>query len=111
MSEPLRVEYERSGGFAGLTTRAQADAGNLAPEEADALRAMVEQAAFFSLPAHVAPPARGADRFEHAVTVIDGERRHTVRVSEGAVPDTLRPLVDYLVARARRGAGSAEGRS
>lgn len=99
------MEYERSGGFAGLTMRAEADAGTLPAAEAESLRGMVERAEFFSLPSRVPAPARGADRFEHALTVVSGERRHTVRVPDGAVPQTLRPLVDYLGTRARRGGG------
>jgi len=94
---PVRVEVERSGGFAGMVTRRVLDAADLAPEEAGELRRLVADADVAGLTQRLAeaPPAagRGADRFQYDVTVHQGEQVHHVTVRDGSVPAELQPLL------------------
>ena len=99
-ARPMRVEFERSGGFAGLRRVCTVDEATLPPDEVRQLRDLVQAAGFFDLPAEVTARRPGGDRFHYRVTVDDSERRHTVDLDEVAVPDGVRPLVDWLSRRA-----------
>ena len=96
----MRVEFERSGGFAGLRRACTVDEATLPPEEAGQLRDLVQAARFYELPAEVTARRPGGDRFHYRLTVDDRERRHTVDLDEVAVPDGVRPLVDWLSRKA-----------
>jgi len=61
-----------------------------------------QEARFFELPSTLSHAQPGADRFQYTVTVETRERRHTVEIAEGAAPPRLRPLLDWLTAKARQ---------
>ena len=94
---PIRVEVERSGGFAGIVTRRRADTADLPPEQAGQLRALVAGVDLAALEQRLAAappaPAGGADRFQYDVTVHDGEHVHRFSVQDGSVPLELQPLL------------------
>ena len=100
----LKVQWERTGGFAGMRMAGSIDSGSLSDEEARRLRELVEAAGFFELPEELAGPGGGADRFLYTLTVEMDGRRHTVRTAEAAAPAALRSLIRWLTnaARARR---------
>lgn len=102
----MRVSFERTGGFAGMRVTATIDSEALPPDEEHKLRHMVETTDFFQLPATLPAPAHGADRFVYRLTVESGGRRHTVEASDAAVPSSLRPLLEWLIAAARQGPGA-----
>ena len=106
----MRVEWERTGGFAGIRMAATIDSESLSREDASQLRELVEAAGFFDLPEKIGgPDAGGADRFLYTIVVETEGLRHTVHTSEAAAPPALRSLIQWLtnVARkARRGGGS-----
>ncbi|MCL4250555.1 MAG: hypothetical protein KJ065_20560 [Anaerolineae bacterium] len=97
----MKIAFERSGGFAGLRITVTIDTDTLPPHEAAQLESLVEDAKFFDLPARLRSSTGGADQFQYVVTVADGERRHTVRTTDSAAPETLQPLLRRLVILAR----------
>lgn len=98
----MRVEYLRSGGFAGLQLTTVVDTEQLVADEASNLEKMVNECDFFAQPGQIrAAGPSGADRFEYRLTVTMETRSHTVVVGEAALPDTFRPLIDYLTAYAK----------
>lgn len=99
----MRIQFERSGGFAGMLVRTNIDTGSLPPEEANKLKKMVAEAGFFDLPAQLSSPTPGADQFQYKVTIEEGDRRHTVETDDQAAPDSLWPLLRELTVRARSG--------
>lgn len=100
----LRVELERTGGFAGMRMAATIDSESLSREEAGRLRELVEAAGFFNLPEKIDnPDAAGADRFLYTVAVETEGLRHTVHTSEAAAPPALRLLIQWLTKVARKG--------
>lgn len=106
MVEGLRIAFARSGGFAGIVLETTVDTAALPPAEARELEALVRQADFFALPERPDGAPGGADRFQYDLTIARGEQRHSVSLGESAVPATLRPLLDRLLAIARgRGKG------
>jgi hypothetical protein len=101
----MRIYFERTGGFAGMVMTFTVDTASLPLDEAHDLTQMVDTAGFFDLPAEIAKPVPGADRFHYQLTVEAAERQHTVEMGEAAVPETLQPLLRRLMtmARSRRG--------
>lgn len=99
----MRIEYLRSGGFAGLRLTTMVDTEQLLPDDASSLEKMVDDCDFFSLPEQIQSTPQGADRFEYRVTVTVETRSHTVTAGEAALPETFRPLIDYLTEYAKSG--------
>ncbi len=99
----MRIEFVRSGGFAGISLTARVDSEKLAPDESATLEQKINEAGFFDLPGQIKPASPGADMFEYSVTISLPPRTHTVIVSETVVPERLRPLLDHLTNLARTG--------
>ncbi len=99
----MRIQFERTGGFAGMRMATTIDMESLSAGEARELREMVDAAHFFDLPAVIKSPTPGADQFHYKLTVEVEERRHTVETSDAAAPETLQPLFLRLTRLARRG--------
>jgi hypothetical protein len=99
---PMNIHLERSGGFAGLRQSSDLESSQLSQEEGDELNRLVETSGFFDLPAEVRATAPGADRFQYKLTVNDGARTHTVALDEAAVPERLRPLLNWVISKVRK---------
>ncbi len=93
----MLILLERTGGFAGMRKEVTLDTETLPSEEARKLQEMVDTAGFFNLPEKFPAPKRGADYFLYRLTVDSGGNKHTVEVSDPAVPATLRPLIQSLM--------------
>ena len=97
------INFESEGGFAhfpGLSRPVRIDTAELAPEEAEELKALVERARFFEQSPDVgAPPPGAADLRSYTITVQDGDRTHTVRTSDALSDPALRDLVEHLRSR------------
>jgi hypothetical protein len=92
----MEIQFEKSGGYAGIRRPATTIPVNSLPAaEAAEWRRLVEDADFFNLPERL-PAAPGADRFQYQVTVDMDGGRHSVQVTEGAIPPALKPLIDRL---------------
>lgn len=96
------IRMERSGGFAGMTLRAEIDSEQLDEHESQALYELVNSADFFKLPGRIEVPNVGADRFVYVLSVEHSGRSHTVEVNEGGVPEQLQPLINRVTLLARR---------
>jgi hypothetical protein len=92
----MQIYFRRMGGFAGMRLSTTLDSQDLEEGEARALQDEVEQANFFDLPDRLQTSGGGADRFEYHITVALPGKEHSVVVSEAAMPDSLRPLVQHL---------------
>ncbi len=97
----MKIDFVRSGGFAGLRLAVNVDTQDLPDAEAALLEKLIRDSGFFDLAEHIKSPSGGADRFEYRLTVSEGGRSHTVTVSEAAVPEGLRPLIDRLTEMAK----------
>ena len=98
----MRISFERSGGFANITMKAAIDEKDLAPDEAQKLRQMVEEADFFSLPGKITSRSPQPDRFQYELRLEEKGREHTVKVSEEAMPEKLKPLGKWLMEKTRQ---------
>lgn len=99
----MRIEFERTGGFAGMRLATDVDTADLAPRDTELLESAVEAAKIDQLPRRLISAAPGADRFQYHLIVEQGDERYEVEVSEAALPDSLRPLIEHLSMFARTG--------
>lgn len=100
-----QVRFERSGGVAGMRTTSTIDSESLPEAEKKRLRSLIDRAGFFGLPEEIIGPPR-PDQFLYTITVaIDGQQ-HTVRTSDTAAPEQLKPLIEWLNEAARRSPGA-----
>jgi hypothetical protein len=103
-SEHLVVHFERSGGLAGKPIVARADTDKLSPDDAQALRYMIEDAGFFELPTLISDVVPHPDRYHYKLSVLEktpAYQNHEVTIEEGHVPGKLRPLLHWLTDRAQ----------
>lgn len=98
----MRISFERSGGFAGITMKTAVDEEDLAPGEAQKLRQLVEETDFFNLPEKVVSRSPQPDRFQYEFKLEEKGRQHTVTMSEEVMPAKLKPLVNWLMEKARQ---------
>ena len=100
----MRIKYERTGGFAGMKMSLEVDTQELPEDQAEKLIDLLDDADFEELPAKLLPARPGMDQFTYKVE-IDGKRgRHAIETSDSAIPEKVRPLIDFLgeLARTRR---------
>jgi emfourin len=106
----LRISFERSGGFAGITIKTTVDEKDLAPDEAQRIRQLVEEADVFNLPRKIMPRSPRPDRFQYELSLEESGRQHTVTMSEEVLPVKLKPLVNWLMEKARQARKGKESR-
>ncbi len=99
----MDIEFERSGGFAGLSLQLQVNTASLPEEEGRELLEMVNQSGFFTFPKQGGTSDSGADQFNYKLTVDTGERKHTMEMTDASAPATLQPLLKRLTRMARSG--------
>ena len=97
----MRISFERSGGFAGITMKTAVDEKDLAPGEAQKLRQLVEEADFFNSPGKIMARSPQPDRFQYELRLEEGNRQHTVTMSEETLPEKLKPLIKWLKEKAK----------
>ena len=95
-----KIEFERTGGFMGRKVSLSLNLDELPADQVQTLKLLLDKADFFNLrDTPTKPPV--PDSFIYTITVTTAKRTHTVRMSEQAVPEQLRPLITDLSARAR----------
>ena len=100
----MKINFERSGGFAGMLTTVSVDTTLLPSEQAAKLQNMVEDANFFNLSSAPPPPKRGpADYFNYKITVeAEDGRKHSVECTDIAMQPSIKPLIDFLGKQANK---------
>ena len=96
---PIEVTVTRSGGFAGIETRAAVDTAHLPPDRAAELRSLVRRADPATLARRLADAhddPRGRDRFHYDIDIRVGDEVHRFSVGEAAIPAELKAVVDAV---------------
>ena len=97
----MRIDYERTGGFAGMRLATTIDTTTLPADQAGTLHSLIDEAHFFDLPAKIPAPPNVADQFNYRVTVEAQSKKHTVDVSETSASPALQALLQQLTLLAR----------
>ncbi len=103
MAEPggLRLTFRRTGGlFAGNVLETTVSEEELSEAEAAEVGELLGPVDLGALAARSPIPASGADRYQYELAVRRAGQDRRVTVSDGAVPDELAPLIDWLQRRA-----------
>ena len=87
--EPFRIEFERSGGFAGTSQRATIDSAQLDPVKAAELEKLLATAQGPGGPG-------GADRFQYDLKIVRGSQEQSVTLRDGSLTDEQKRLVALL---------------
>jgi Emfourin len=95
------VSFERSGGFTGRGLKYVVNSDELPEADRNQLEHLVKTADFFDLPDQIKAPPGAADVFQFTITVEDEGRAHTVEFAQTVTPEKLKPLLQWLHARAR----------
>lgn len=97
----MQIEYLVEGGlayFPGLAKPTVFDADSLPAEANEELKQLIDASGFFDLPPQVGSfPRGGADMRAHVITVKDGERSHTVRLTEPVEDDSVKALLKAIL--------------
>jgi hypothetical protein len=89
------INFKRMGGMMGREMSVSLDLGSMPGHEAQRLHGLLTTSNFFEIPV-VDDLRTGPDEFEYEITVVAGNSIHTVHVSDTAMPESLRPLVEDL---------------
>ncbi len=101
----MRIQFERTGGFAGMRLAATIDTATLPADQANTLSGLIEAAHFFDLPAQIPAPPQAADQFQSRVTIEAEGKRHTIEAGEGGASPALQALLQQLAVLARSARG------
>ncbi len=100
MNTPLKIKFERHGGFSGIPLRVYLEEKDLPLDAQVQLRKMLQTRSFARTRSKTS--VSGADRFIYHLTVINEDEEHTFEFRESEMPEDVRPLVEYLNQAARR---------
>jgi|WetSurSiteA1Bulk_404760.scaffolds.fasta_scaffold05147_2 hypothetical protein len=90
----MRIDFKRSGGFAGLRMSKTIDTNSLNPDESKRVINLVESSGFFDLSPTIS--GTGADRYRYHLTIDWDGRKHSVQIDESAIPPKLVPLIEWI---------------
>jgi hypothetical protein len=101
----MRIQFKIDGGVAympGLAKPITIDTDQLTADEADEVRRLVASAGFFDGAAPVPPSrAKGADYQQYTITIEEGGRTNTVRLSDPVADPQWQALIGFLKAKAK----------
>jgi hypothetical protein len=103
----MRIHFERGGGFAGIRLKSDVDTASLPPDDAKVIEELVKEAHLEDLPAVSRASAKARDTFEYLVSVEDGGNQVSVRMTDGAIPPSVQPLIARLLTLAKNPRPSA----
>ncbi len=108
----MRVELQTDGGiayFPGLNKPVVVDSGDLPKEQAAQLQQLLDSTRFFELPAASRSLPKGAADMRHyTITVEDGVRHRTVRLSDPIGDASLQALIDFVQGQHSSPGGASE---
>ena|SRR5215213_3980633 len=94
----MKIEVERSGGFAGIKpTTYSIDEKSVTSVEAHQLEELLEKVRFFNMPSKFPSPKRGADYCTYRITVQKEGRQHTVTTTDITMPPELRHIIESIM--------------
>jgi hypothetical protein len=88
------------GGASGREISMDVDLGSIPGDAAQRLHGLLTDSNFFEIPT-INDLIAGPDEHKYTITVVAGNSLHTVHVTDTAMPESLRPLVEELTELAR----------
>jgi len=91
-----RIQFERTGGFAGIRFAADFKPDDLPDEQSRELFDLLDDLDFDELPEQMMGEGAVADGFTYSITVETGKRSHTVVTGESSAPEKMQELLQLL---------------
>ena len=90
----MKIFFERTGGFAGVHNKVEIDTEKISKKEQQEIMDRVDKSSFFTLPAK-SKPTSIIDGFHYEIRIENG-KKHTIKRSDGAIEEKLKPLFEFL---------------
>jgi len=91
-----RVQFERTGGFAGIRFAADFKPDDLPNEQSKELFDLLDDLDFDDLPEQLLGEGAVPDGFNYTVTVETSKWKHTVITGESSAPEKMQELLQLL---------------
>ncbi|HYE73281.1 MAG TPA: protealysin inhibitor emfourin [Blastocatellia bacterium] len=95
----MKIVCERTGGFAGLTLRAEVDSAELSASELRKMEKLIKEAKLFDQPAKT--EGSMPDQYQYDLTIEDEGRTHSIQTNDTAVSEETLELIDWVIKKAR----------
>ncbi len=96
-----RIQFERTGGFAGIRFAADFNPDDLPDEQSKELFDLLDDLDFDELPEQMLGDSAIADGFSYTVTVETSKWKHTVTAGDTSAPEKMQELLQLLTRIAR----------
>jgi len=97
-ADPIRIEVDRSGGFADRAVHAAIDTSTLPVDQAKEISDLVDRVDFAALAGQGQVHDTRPDRFQYDLTVRLGASTHRLSLPESALPAELKRLLGRVMA-------------
>jgi len=94
--EAKQIQFERTGGFAGIRFAADIKMDDLPKDQAQQIIQLLDEMNFDKLPEQIVGNPKVADGFNYSITVVSEKQQHTVTTSDTAAPQKMEPLLEIL---------------
>lgn len=94
----MKVYFQQSGGFAGITKNSSIDTSSLPPDAMNELNRLLQTSNFFSLDTDLQKvPSGAADYLKYKITVeSDTGQKHTVETTDLTKTAPLAELINFI---------------
>jgi hypothetical protein len=95
----MKINFSRTGGFMPIPLNAQLDTETMNPAEAGQLQRLIEDSGIMSMQGAEVKGAR--DMHYYTIKIEDDGQTHRVRFDQISIPSSVKPLIDFLMSRAK----------
>jgi len=92
----MKVYFERTGGFAGISISVSLDTDKMPQDESEQLHSMCNNVNFFNLPPKSEPKSGVADLFHYKITIESKDGKHTVETTDMSLTPEFEIFVNFL---------------
>ena len=100
-TERIYINYQQSGGFAGISRSIEIDSDTLDAEEQVRLEQLINDADFFELEVDSLKTNGLPDEYQYVIVIEKEGKKRSISVRDSLMPDKLRPLINYLSRKTR----------
>jgi hypothetical protein len=100
----MRIQFERTGGFAGMKLMGIIDSEQLPATEARQFNQLVEAARLLDMPERMADakPIMGADQFQYKLVIEAPQAQRIIYINDDLASRTMFSLLDWLTHKTRQ---------
>lgn len=95
----MKIQFQQSGGFAGLSRGCQIDTQFLSSDEVTQLQSLVKQSGILQFQSQSTPNA--ADLFNYEIFIETDGNTYRISGDENTWPQSAKPLLEYLLIRSK----------